>query len=116
MSTGKHNAILTGRWKGKTKKGTPYLALGWKVDDGRPFTQYLYLTDKAKPFTARALKALNMVEGDFCEPEAYTWETDYIPMPPPIRATLTIIEEMYQGGRFLKVKNAQLIEEEKNHV
>ncbi|NLN92711.1 MAG: hypothetical protein GX130_05285 [Candidatus Hydrogenedens sp.] len=105
----KKTATLAATWRGKTKKGTPYLALGWKLDTGEGITQYLYLTDKARPYADRALKTLAMTEADIPEMKAYTW-TDVIEFPPPIRATLSIVEEEYQGRRSLKVKNAQLIE------
>jgi|LSQX01.2.fsa_nt_gb hypothetical protein len=111
MKPGKYEATLFDRWREESKNGIPCLVLEWETTEGHHW-QRLYLSERARPMTYRALAKLGMTEEDFPEMRAYEWG-EVITFPPPIEAVITVTQEQYQGKTFLKVTEARRIVDEK---
>jgi hypothetical protein len=97
---GEYLATVTSADFGESEKGSPYLTLAFATEDGAHIRAFLYLTEKAFPYTLKALKEAFGFDGAF-EKDG---KDNVAPQVVGRQARITVELEEYEGEERAKVK------------
>jgi hypothetical protein len=92
---GEYLATVTSADFGESDKGSPYLTLNFATEDGAHIRAFMYLTEKALPYSVKSLKEAFGFDGDFERAVEQTTGR---------QARITVELEEYEGEERAKVK------------